>query len=69
MQRDVAELLHGLAHLLDVGRAAVAELQVRVDCLPSLFVQGAFKVLGDQFDQVDALNVPAALAGHEPSPE
>ena len=54
LRRQVAEGADRLAHLVEVGRAAVAPGQVALEAGAVLARQGALEVLGDQLDQLPA---------------
>ena len=64
VKREVTKNTDRLAHLFDVGLAALTQPQVSLDRDAPLLVEGTLKIAGYQFDQVDAVDLPAAFATH-----
>jgi hypothetical protein len=64
VKREVTQSIDRLADLFDIGLAAVTQPQVSLDRDAPLVVEGTLEIGGYQFDQVDAVDLPAAFATH-----
>jgi hypothetical protein len=64
VKREMTQNTDRLAELFDVGLAALTQLQVSLDRDAPLLVEGTLEIAGYLFDQVDAVDLPAAFATH-----